>query len=230
MDRHFVSFPKSGRSWLRYALTQLGVADKIFFHHDGFEYNDRARLPLDFNYVARFEKYNQRNRVVYLYRDPRDVMVSFFYQITGRFADIFNFDGTISEFIRDPYFGAENLQRFRCLWAALCKTGCALAISYESCHADFQFVLSTVVRHYGLDVNENDIAAAAKLSTYEHMKRVEDSGEFGHPWLQRRNGKPKLRRGRIGDFTEEFTAADIDYLTSIFGTAPLASAKWNNSR
>jgi hypothetical protein len=187
MDRQFISFPKSGRTWLRYALTQLGVADKICFHHDGFEYNDGTNPPLDFDYSKRLARYNYSNRIVYLHRDPRDVMVSLFYQITGRFAEFFNFHGTISEFMRDPYFGAENLQRCRCQWAALCEDGRALAISYEACHADFP-----------------------------RMKAVEQSGEFGECWLQLRNAEPKVRRGRIGSFIDDLAPADIAYLDTIF--------------
>jgi hypothetical protein len=187
MDRQFISFPKSGRTWLRYALTQLGVADKICFHHDGFEYNDGTKPPLDFDYSKRLARYNYSNRIVYLHRDPRDVMVSLFYQITGRFAEFFNFHGTISEFMRDPYFGAENLQRCRCQWAALCEDGRALAISYEACHADFP-----------------------------RMKAVEQSGEFGECWLQLRNAEPKVRRGRIGSFIDDLAPADIAYLDTIF--------------
>jgi hypothetical protein len=89
--------------------------------------------------------------------------------------------------MRDPYFGAENLQRCRCQWAALCEDGRALAISYEACHADFP-----------------------------RMKAVEQSGEFGECWLQLRNAEPKVRRGRIGSFIDDLAPADIAYLDTIF--------------
>ena len=47
--RELISFPKSGRTWLRYALHLLGVEETIRFHHDGFEYSDPTRPALDFD-------------------------------------------------------------------------------------------------------------------------------------------------------------------------------------
>jgi Sulfotransferase domain len=220
MDRQFVSFPKSGRSWLRYALHRLGVADKIFFHHDGFEYNDGTKSPLDFDFSKRLDRYDLSKAIVYLHRDPRDVMVSLYFQVTGRFTDFFHFNGTISDFIRDPYFGAENLQRFRSQWVALCEDGRALAIAYEACHSDFPRALRMVVAHYRFDICEEAIIAATKEAAFENMQSLERSGRFVEPWLQLRNGAPKVRRGKVGGFASELLPTDIDYLNHIFFSNP----------
>ena len=93
--RVFISYPKSGRTWLRYILTELQLTDEVRFHHDAFEFNDGSRPAHNFDEEARLKKY-ARDRIVLLRRDPRDVMVSLFYQITGRFRDFFGYEGTIS--------------------------------------------------------------------------------------------------------------------------------------
>lgn len=214
--RQFISYPKSGRSWLRYALTRLGIANSILFHHDGCEFNDGAKPPHDFEYVKRLERFDRSTRVVYLHRDPRDTLVSLFHQVTGRFSDRFNYKGTISEFIRDPYFGAANLQRFRCQWSALCADGRALPISYEACHADFKAILGTVVSYYGFEIEENALIAAAIAADFDHMKAIEKMGSVGRPWLQLRNGSPKVRRGKVGGYIDELPTDDIDYLDDLF--------------
>jgi hypothetical protein len=216
MERQFVSFPKSGRSWIRYALASLSVADQVVFHHDGFEYNDGTRPPLDFHYNNRSENHDLSKRIIYLRRDPRDIMVSLFHQITGRFDEFYGFRGTISEFIRDPYFGAGNLQRFRRHWDSHCEDGHALAISYEDCHADFAGTLAAVLSYYRFEVSGERLAAVTELAHFENMKAIEEGGNFAEAWLQLRNGSPKVRRGRVGGYVDELSPADIDYLDPIF--------------
>ncbi|MBU0755948.1 MAG: glycosyltransferase family 4 protein, partial [Planctomycetes bacterium] len=116
MKRHFISYPKSGRTWVRYALTLLGVADKIHFHHDGFEFNNGAKPPHCFDYQVRVRRYQNVDRVIYLSREPKDLITSLYFQVIGRFRDFFGYRGSISDFIRDDYFGAENLRKFRAMW------------------------------------------------------------------------------------------------------------------
>lgn len=214
--RLFVSFPKSGRSWLRYALHRLGFGDRIHFHHDGFEYNDGAKPPLDLDYQRRLARYSGAGIIVYMHRDPRDVIVSLYHQVTGRFADFFHYDAPLSDFIRDPYFGAENLQIFRTQWLDLCRRGVALAVSYEDCHADFPATLGKIVRHYSFEASEAAIRNASAAATLENMRSVERDGGFEEPWLRLRNGAPKVRRGRMGGFVDSLAEEDIAYLNRVF--------------
>ena len=132
LQRQFISYPKSGRSWIRYALSLLGIHNEITFHHDKFEFNDGSLPAHDFSYETRIQKYAGVDRIVYLSRDPRDVMVSLYHQVTGRFKDFFNYEGTISEFIRDDYFGARNLRAFQDMWRSLAEEIPVLLITYES--------------------------------------------------------------------------------------------------
>lgn len=222
--RMFVSFPKSGRSWIRYALHRLGVADQIAFHHDGFEYNDGNRPPLDFDYAQRRARFSRGDIIVYMHRDPRDVMVSLYHQITGRFRDFFNYGGSLSDFIRDPYFGAENLQRFRTQWLNLCRDGLALAVSYEECHADFPAALARIVAYYRFEATEPAIREAAAAAAIGNMRNVERGGNFEEPWLRLRNGSPKVRQGRTGGFVESLGDEDITYLNRIFQLPHTVSA------
>jgi hypothetical protein len=216
LQRHFVSFPKSGRTWIRYILTQLEIASLIRFHHDGFEFNDGAKPPLDFNLPSRLARYSHIDKLVYLERDPRDVMVSLYSQVTGRFRDFFGYRGTISEFIRDGYFGAENLMRFRELWSEITDRHGFLVISYEECHDGMVESVHKVLDYYELAPDRERIAKAVANATFQKMRVVEESGEFRFPWLKLRNGSPKVRRGKVGGFRDTLCAEDIDYLNLVF--------------
>lgn len=218
MIRQFVSFPKSGRTWIRYMLGRLGHADAIEFHHDRFEFNDGAKPAHDFDVAARIERYRHVDRLVYLERDPRDVMVSLYWQVTGRFRDFFGYRGSIAEFIRDDYFGAHNLQRFRHLWTQVVRELGFPVVSYEDCHADTEATLRRIVEYYGFDPDADAIAAAVRDATFERMRELEQSQRFPEPWLKPRGGFPKVREGKVGGHRRALDAADIAYLDSVFGS------------
>ncbi|MEM6730517.1 MAG: sulfotransferase domain-containing protein [Myxococcota bacterium] len=222
MRREFVSYPKSGRTWVRFMLNEIGTESDIHFHHDHFEFNNGGCPPHDFNLHGRLLRYRGVGRLVYLERDPRDVMVSLYHQVTGRFRDFFSYEGTLSEFLRHPYFGAANLRRFREMWGILSQQPNCLRITYEDCHADAASVLRRVLSHYEIPWDEHRLMRAVEHGRFDRMKRVEQSGEFAHPWLRPRNGSPKVRKGQVGGFAETLAQEDIAYLNSAFALEPSA--------
>jgi Sulfotransferase domain len=217
MQRHFISYPKSGRSWLRYILAQLGHEPLVRFQHDGFEFNDGAKPALDFSLAARLARYAEADRLVYLERDPRDVMVSLYFQVTGRFRDFFGYTGTISDFIRDDYFGADNLRRFRDLWHEIAVRREVLVVTYEGCHADMPGTARRVLQYYGLSIVEPLLAGAVANAQFDRMRQLERSGLYPQPWLRLRNGAAKVRAGQVGGFRTALAAEDIAYLDRAFG-------------
>ena len=217
MQRHFVSYPKSGRTWIRYIFAQLSLEQQILFHHDRFEFSDCVKLPHNFNLSERLAQYSKVEKLVYLDRDPRDVMVSLYFQITGRMRDVFEYQGSISEFLRDDYFGAHNLKHFRKMWAEITAQMGFLRISYEECHQDIEGTIRRILTYYDLAVNPLPLSQAIANADFKPMKDLEQSGKFPEPWLKPRNNAPKVREGRIGGFRNSLTDDDIAYLNDLFG-------------
>jgi hypothetical protein len=216
MRREFVSYPKSGRSWVRFILTQLRLSDSVTFHHDRFEFNDPTKPPHNFDLESRLRHYGKVERLVYLERDPRDVMVSLYFQVTGRFRDFFGYNKMLGDFVRDDYFGAHNLRRFREMWAKIVARHGFLSISYEAFHADPLHWMREILSYYDLNVSPEELGPAIASSRFEEMKRLEESGKFPQPWLRLRNEAPKIRRGKAGGYFDYLDPACLAYLNDLF--------------
>ena len=113
-----VSFPKTGRTWLMYMLNQIKDLSNhplkesknfIFNEHDNSEIiieNGYRNNPSDvFRYTNRFRY--RRSKVIFLVRDPRDVVVSHFYQVTKRAKNPFVFN-SITDFVKHDILGLKE--------------------------------------------------------------------------------------------------------------------------
>ena len=196
---------------MRYILHQCRVDDRILFHHDGFEFNDGDKPAHDFSVEERVRRYAPPDKIVYLERDPRDVIVSLFHQVTGRFDDFFAYRGSLSDFIRDPYFGLDPLLAFQSMWRRVAAATDCVTIRYEDLHEGTEREVRRILAHFKLDVAEDQLEAALAGSTLEAMRAVEAAERFGEPWLRPRLGHAKVRKGRVGSHSEEMSAADIEY-------------------
>jgi len=216
MSPQFISYPKSGRSWVRFILTELNVVEEVRFQHDCFEFNDGNKPPHDFRVISRLKRYSIDTKIVYLTRDPRDLMVSLYFQITGRFKDFFNYQGNISEFIRDDYFGANSLRIFQNIWEEMSEHRDVLALSYEDIHKDTVGSIEIILNHYGFQYDYDEIVGAVKKASFSNMKRIEQSSKFPYPWLRPRNGYPKVRKGKVGGYNDILCDDDIKYINDLF--------------
>ena len=127
-----VSFPKSGRTWLRlligrllcerYELPEAQVLDTFeltraagilptIFTHDGTSNTEGRHLRR----LDRSKRAYRDKRVLLLCRDPRDTAISCFFEATRRKGV---YSGSLSEFLRDPHYGIEKIVTFYEGWEA----------------------------------------------------------------------------------------------------------------
>lgn len=166
-----ISFPKSGRTWLRVMLDKLNI--HIEYTHDGSEHAKQISYR-DFNPDKTSYK---KKKVILLIRDPRDTLVSGYFQATKRLKI---YDGNISDFIIDERHGMKQILRFHEIWfdnQRIPKD--FLIITYEDMHKDTLNILKKVVsflqREY---LKDKQLKESIEFAKFENMQLLEKKGFF----------------------------------------------------
>jgi hypothetical protein len=209
---YFVSFPKSGRSVIRYNLMLLGIEHDINFTHDGFPYSGYSHDRHDFSVNSRILNYGLDNRIVLLKRDPVSVCMSLYAQIQGRFCDYYTYDGTFPEFLRDEYFGIHQIVKFYNTWDKFATKGNVLIINFEDYLKSKKESIESILSFYKTTTIKQ-VEETIIHTSKESMKLYESLNFFQKPWLSPRNGFSKFRESTVKYKFNEF---DLGYISDVY--------------
>jgi alcohol sulfotransferase len=241
-DAVVISYPKSGRTWLRamlsfYFARLYGTPKDLPIDFANLHNLDRRVPRLYFSHEAdykgpperiRIDRRRLRNKkLVFLARDPRDVIVSLYAHRVHRSR---NWEGPIDSFVTGAEGGLATALRYFHDWNGfLAEHGAALVLRYEDLHADPAAGLAALLHHLGQPVDAEAIRAAVEETRFARLQKMESEALFRSTRLAARDaGNPeafKVRRGRIGGFAEDLdpeTAREIgttmdDELQGAFG-------------
>ncbi len=204
-----VSFPKSGRTWLRVMLDRLGV--RLTYTHDNSGHQKRLSL----HELSVDKSAFRQHKVILLIRDPRDVVVSG-YLMASRRRKLFY--GCLSDFLRDERHGLEKILHFNRTWY---ENRHRLAdfqlVRYERLHEEPQAVLEQILRFVGQQADAAAIEETIEFCRFENMQRLEREGYFQAEYgvlLSGDSDDPealKTRRGKIGGYVSYLSAKDTEY-------------------
>ena len=231
-DVYLVSYPKCGRTWVRVFMLEyskllgrpsrsfndrglITCGDKIvkFEHGQGNWVPAPPRLSrMEF----RRERYRDR-RVVFLVRDPRDVLVSSFYHLKFR-ENIYT--ESLSTFVRDELVGAPKVVSFMNMWLEhQGEVGAFMMSSYEELHGAPEKAFSEMLSFMGIEVDQEKVLAAIDNASFDNMKKMETHGAMKEPWMQpgakNLDKALKVRKGKIGGYRDEMTVGDMRYVNDV---------------
>jgi hypothetical protein len=207
--RGVISYPKSGRTWLRVMLDELGI--EAHYRHAGSGYRTPRHLDsLDTSLADDF------SQVVVLFRDPRDTVVSGYYHSTKRLR---NFSGDLDAFAKDPRLGIDKVVRFQRLWRERSKLDeKILIVTYEEIHANAEAVILSIADFFGFSPSMEEVRETVANNSFEAMQAREGAGlykeRYGEILLPGSADDPmsfKVRRGKVGGFADEMSEETIKY-------------------
>ncbi|MGH7291548.1 MAG: sulfotransferase domain-containing protein, partial [Myxococcota bacterium] len=237
IERFVVSFPKSGRTWLRVLMGAAEGANRgasleresaEWLRHDAptlagksllFTHGLASSPGEPTEHLELFQRFIADRTRVFLVRDPRDTVVSYYFQQVkrrgGQYGDV---PEKIADFARHPFYGVDRIidmlnasQR-----AFDAGPGPALIVSYELLHAQPAESLARVFGFLGApEISHDAIARAIEFSRFENMRKMEASGSQGavlRPSDRNDEESFKTRKGKVGGFTDYFSADEAAWI------------------
>lgn len=232
-DVLLISFPKCGRTWLRLligralqiyynlpedvGILELGmqlshlapeIPNILVFHEDNPHFKLPSELETDKSrYVNK--------KIIFLVRDPRDVIVSNFFHQKSR--EIF-FEGDMKDFLQNRRGSLETLLEYYKIWAKqMDEFNDFLLVKYENLHKQPMQEIGTVLSFIGIrNVPMHVVELAVQFCAFDNMRKMEQRRKFDSDKLTPAKDDDissyKTRKGEIGGYKEILTDAQIEYV------------------
>lgn len=235
-ELYIISYPKTGRTWLRMMLKSalhqhldVPQTDPLEFceltqadpriprisvvHDDEPHWKKPDQLTMD-----KHPWYGGK-RVILIIRDPRDTMVSLYLQMTRRWRVFIERQKSLHEFIWQERGALHSMIRYYNIWADNRHVPDGLLlVRYEDLHREPVGQLQRALQFLGVaEVPQATIEAAIEENRIERVRAREQTSEYDTHRLQPGIvGDPeslKTRRGKIGGYVDYLGRADIEAIS-----------------
>lgn len=242
-DGFVVSIPKSGRTWVRCFLlsyfasqrraSQSGASfqtPNLLYTHD--RWDGTAKLRLGERLRGKWlipGRAARRKPILLVARDPRDTLVSLFFQLHKRKGII---QDDLPAMLRHPIYGVRRMVRVMNHWMHEWGASERLhLLRYEKARRDpqteFRAALEFLLPEGQLDAEAFE--RALEISSFDNMRRLESGDHTGAgadivQTINRERKKllspanlaepdsMKVRRGVVGGYAEYFSPADNQFI------------------
>ena len=242
-DLLVVSHTKSGRTWLRVMLSHLwhlkyGVPADELVRADNLKRLNSAIPSVHFARDTRFPAetgdlaVGPQQKLLILFRDPRDVAVSFWFHVRHRASEgelerkgieTAAKELPLYRFVTDPGLGVPRIVRFYNRWLEETRERPRSArVRYEDLRRDAGGELRQITEFLGDSFTPVQIEAAVEFAAFDNLKDKERQGYFASGRLGPaeqaavgEEGAYKVREGSVGGWRQRVTAeeaATIDRL------------------
>jgi len=243
-DVYLISYPKCGRTWLR-----LMIGRAVILHYNLPETEDTLLLrwkkrphpelpritvihedrPMrkSAQELERSKTRYRNKKIIFLVRDPRDVLVSSYFEMSKR-GEIFGdnpytirkptFNGSLTEFTNKQVGGYDTILAYYNIWADNRRVPQDfLLVRYEDIKADPTGELRKVIDFLELKtISDDAIAEAVDYGSFDNMRKMETENKFQsgilNPADKKDESSYKTRKGEVGGYMKYLNEKEIEIL------------------
>jgi Sulfotransferase domain len=231
-DAIVVTHTKSGRTWLLVMISHLfhlkyGTPEREIVKFDNLHRQD-ARVPkiyftrwanlITADDAAPPPALDPATRLIFLFRDPRDIAVSYYFHLHNRSTPVERAHKGVAdavlaksmfEFVTDAQVGVPHIVALMNRWLArMASLERAILVRYEDLHAAPDAELARVMAFLGEACSDTEIAQAVEFAAFDNLKSREAGNFFASDRLRPVDRADpdsfKVRRGAIGGWRDYF--------------------------
>ena len=250
-----ISFPKCGRTWLRL------MVGRAIVNHFALEHPDLKTLMLELEPLGELdprvpyikavhddapqwkkadeltptkERFSGK-KVILLVRDPRDVVVSCFFEHKKRVAPYLKnletevsdykerlkpYEGDLNSYVYEEVGSLATVIKYYNIWAENRDLPSGLLlVRYEDLHQQTAAQLKRVLEFVGVtDVSQAVIDEAVQFASFNNMRKMEAENQFNsfklRPTDPNDQESYKTRKGKIGGYLDYLDDPQIEYINS----------------
>jgi hypothetical protein len=232
-DVFLVGYPKSGMTWMEFLLShavfEKRVGDWVTFRTINdyvpnlagvgpgdalllWPYYSRPKPRIFFTHTP-FDARLANGKIIYMLRDPRDSLVSYYHYHKREEK---NFHLQLGEFLRSekiyPGHWDDHVRGWVLDHRELLSN--IIVVRYEELRRDTSTVLSQVLDFIGISFTETDIRHAIEMSSFDRMREL----EMKYPTGPKADSSERfVRKGKVGNWIEELSKADVLFIEQRYG-------------
>ena len=227
-DVFLVTYPRSGTTWagflvasalhpserfdIKSYLRHLPDVNELYFGFRSLRDHSALPDPRVFSVHAPYDP--ALARVIYVLRDPRDVMVSYwhFQRLTEA-----SFQLGLREFVqRDDHWPC-RWDEHVAGWLLDHRPRDMLVVRYEDLQRDPAKALREMLEFARLPARAEDVERAVAAGGFENMQRGESRSGFSMDGAAPLRGESFVRRGKVGGWQDELDAEALACLEAKYG-------------
>ncbi|NWI99238.1 ST3A1 sulfotransferase, partial [Crypturellus undulatus] len=160
---------------------------------------------------------NKTARVIYVTRNPKDVLVSYFHfsKIIATLEEVPDFNLFMERFLAGKVVGSSWVDHVTG-WYSHAQEFNILFLTYEEMKKDLQSAVLKICNFLGKELSEKEVESVVRQATFENMKKDPRANYEELPEIFQGNKEGHfLRKGTIGDWKNIMTVAQSERVDEV---------------